>query len=338
MPVKNEEFLTLCYDNYPDQREFVFAIKGRPFSMLSSQKLSVPSTSLIDYKLVRDLSLKMDDLQCSKFSYGGQKLRILGKISQTVQTISNGITSGTIHLRASVVENLSEIFDSHSIAGKKMTEMLHKSKKIPASSPSKGKSPVRTVSSPSSPSSSPAAIISPASSRPPTPSSPPGFPRVPKYCNPEFRARAVARAEGRSLSPLSSPQPINQHYRTTYCQPQLKQEPMPGIPRRTLALKPDDSHVYGRVVDLKRGNGPGIAVVDYLDDTGLTSLLSLPGYTTAKELQINDPVLVRKDDPIGDDVNRILMVYDAGEEAQLIARGVVFPECPPNLLPSGYYG
>ena len=175
MPVKNEEFPTLCYDNYPDQREFVFAIKGRPFSMLSSQKLSVPSTSLIDYKLVRDHSLKMDDLQCSKFSYGGQKLRILGKISQTV------LTSGTIHLRASVVENLSKIFDSHSIAGEKMTEMLYMSKKILASSPSKGKSPVRTVSSPSSPSSSPAVIRSPAPSRPPPPSSPPGFPQVLKY-------------------------------------------------------------------------------------------------------------------------------------------------------------
>ena len=89
---------------------------------------------------------------------------------------------------------------------------------------------------------------------------------------------------------------------------------------------------------MKPGNGPDIAVVDYLANNGLTSLLSLPGYTTAKELQINDPVLVRKYDPNGDDVNRILMVYDAGEEAQLIARCVVFPECPPNLLPSGYYG
>ena len=111
MPTKNDELITLCYDNYPDQREFVFAIKGRPFSMLSTQRLPVPTSSLIDYKLVRDLGLKMDDLQCSKFTFGGQKMRILGKISQTVQTINNGITSGTIHLRASVVENLSEIFE-----------------------------------------------------------------------------------------------------------------------------------------------------------------------------------------------------------------------------------
>ena len=67
---KKQEYLTLCYD-HPDQREFVFTIKGRPFSMLSTQKLPVPSTSLIDYNLVRDLGLKMEELQCSKFSYRG---------------------------------------------------------------------------------------------------------------------------------------------------------------------------------------------------------------------------------------------------------------------------
>ena len=172
MPTKNDELITLCYDNYPDQREFVFSIKGRPFSMLSTQRLPVPTSSLIDYKLVRDLGLKMDDLQCSKFTFGGQKMRILGKISQTVQTINNGITSGTIHLRASVVENLSEIFDSHSIAGKKMTEMLHKKKKkIPASSPSRDKFQVRTPTSRiSTPSSTPASVSSPAPVS--TPSSP----------------------------------------------------------------------------------------------------------------------------------------------------------------------
>ena len=319
-------FITLCYDNYPDQREFVFAIKGRPFSMLSSQRLPVPSVSLIDFHLVSDLGLRMSDLQCSKFSFGGQKLRILGRISQTVQTITDGVISGTVHIRANVVEGLNKDFDSHSIAGKKMTEMLSRESTpavIPPASPT-----------PSSPSPS----WSTSSPRP-SPSGPTPSPRPSskaKRGTPSPRARA--RAAGRSLSPLSSPQPINQHYRTTYCQPQLKQDLFPGIPRRTLALKPDDSHVYGRVVDLKRGKGPGIAVVDCFDDDGLTSLLTLPSYTTAQGLQVNDPVLVRKTDDDGEEINRILMVYDAGEEAQLVSRGVIFPECPPHLLPSGYYG
>ena len=98
MPASNQDFITLCYNDYPEQKEFVFSMKGRPFSMLSSQKLPVPTSSLIDFNLVSDLGLRMTDLQCSKFSYGGQKFRILGKISQTVQTITDGVVSGTVHL------------------------------------------------------------------------------------------------------------------------------------------------------------------------------------------------------------------------------------------------
>ena len=121
---RSQQFITLCYDNYPEQREFVFAIKGRPFSMLSTQKLPTPSTTLIDHSLVKELGLKLEDVQCSKYSFAGHKFRILGRISQTIQTIQNGVIFGTAHMRASVVENLSHIFDSHSIAGKKMSTCI----------------------------------------------------------------------------------------------------------------------------------------------------------------------------------------------------------------------
>ena len=76
--------------------------------MLSTEKLPVPSTTLIDHKLVKELGLKLNDVQCSKFSYARQKFRILGKISQTIQTVNNGVILDTAHTRASVVENLSE--------------------------------------------------------------------------------------------------------------------------------------------------------------------------------------------------------------------------------------
>ena len=56
-PDSKREYLTLCYD-HPDQQEFVFTIRGRPFSMLSTPKLPVPSMSPIDYNLVRDLGSK----------------------------------------------------------------------------------------------------------------------------------------------------------------------------------------------------------------------------------------------------------------------------------------
>ena len=149
MPAATQEFITMCYDNPDHHREFVFSIKGRPFSMLSSPKLSVPSSSLIDFNLVSDLGLKMTDLQCSKFTFGGQRFRILGKISQTVQTITDGVISGTVHLRASVVEGLRSVFDSHSIAGQKFTDLLsrkvsHTSSQQESPSPSNSTRSVKT--------------------------------------------------------------------------------------------------------------------------------------------------------------------------------------------------
>ena len=105
-------------------KEYIFAIKGRPFAMLASQKLPVPPVSLIDFNLVRDLGLEIQDLQCSKYTFAGMKLRILGRISQTLQTIQDGAISGTAHVRANVVENLYQVFDTHSVAGQQMISSL----------------------------------------------------------------------------------------------------------------------------------------------------------------------------------------------------------------------
>ena len=210
MPASSEKYITMCYDNYPDQREFVFAMKGRPFSMLSSQKLPVPTTSLIDFNLVSDLGLKMTDLQCSKFSFGGQRFRILGKISQTVQTITDGVISGTVHLRASVVEGLRSVFDSHSIAGQKFTDLLSRKvshtssqQESPSTSPSNSTRSVKTpakvktspaskrnspkprnllkINHPSKPSPVPQSKCSPCTPQPSSPPPPPS-PRENKLC------------------------------------------------------------------------------------------------------------------------------------------------------------
>merc|ERR1711973_503280 len=97
----------------------------------------------------------------------------MGKISQTVQTIKNGVISGTVHLKANVVEGLRTVFDSHSIAGKKFSELL--SRKVcntnPPASP-RATSP-RSTRSPKTPSTrqTPTKVKS----------SPPGFPEVPQY-------------------------------------------------------------------------------------------------------------------------------------------------------------
>ena len=80
--ISTKMFSTASQDYSPDMKEYVFAIKGRPFAMLHSQKLPVPPVSLIDFTLVRDLGLEMQDLQCTKHTFAGMKLRILGRVSQ----------------------------------------------------------------------------------------------------------------------------------------------------------------------------------------------------------------------------------------------------------------
>ena len=54
---------TLC-NRYPNQeKEYIFCVKGRPFGCLVSPHLPVPTASLVDYNLIKDLNLKMSDLQ-----------------------------------------------------------------------------------------------------------------------------------------------------------------------------------------------------------------------------------------------------------------------------------
>ena len=66
---------TLCNEYANAEREFVFCVKGRPFGCLVSPHLPTPTGTIIDYNLVRDIGMKMSDLQYTKFSFGGQKMR-----------------------------------------------------------------------------------------------------------------------------------------------------------------------------------------------------------------------------------------------------------------------
>ena len=123
-PTTDVKYVTLSNDGSQGDREFVFACKGRPFVVLTAPNFPTPATTLMDYTLVRDLNLRMSDLQCSKFNYGGQKLRILGKISTSVQCITSGAVSGNLHLKALVIQDLYQSFDVHAIAGDKLSSKL----------------------------------------------------------------------------------------------------------------------------------------------------------------------------------------------------------------------
>ena len=87
--------------------DMVVACKGTPFTILQSHSLSTPTVTFSDHTIVAELKLKMTDLQCSRLHYGSKKLRVLGKISTSVQCIYNGMVTGNLHLKASVGTRIS---------------------------------------------------------------------------------------------------------------------------------------------------------------------------------------------------------------------------------------
>ena len=116
--------VTACNLGLNGEKEFVVACKGRPFSILTSPLLPVPTVTYLDYNLVRDLNLRMSSLQCRKLFYGGEKLRILGQISTTAQCIIDGSPLGNIQMKCHVVEDLKKYFNTHAIAGEKLLKKL----------------------------------------------------------------------------------------------------------------------------------------------------------------------------------------------------------------------
>ena len=196
---------TLCNTYANQDQEYIFCSKGRPFGCLVSPYLPTPTATLIDYALVRDVGMKMSDLQYTKLSYAGNKFRILGKVCVTVQTIHGGLASGNFNLKASVVLDLHKTLDIESVAGVKMTKQLTRNDSLNTSSssaPCLGAEDISSCSTsqasspPRSPPPAPAARppaprTAPRSpptrprsrSPPPRPSSPPGFPVQPQYRN-----------------------------------------------------------------------------------------------------------------------------------------------------------
>jgi len=118
------QLFTTRYSYGSRDQEFVFCCRGRPFAALVSPNLPTPTSSLIDYDLVKSLGLKMTDLQCKKFYFAGNKMRILGRISTTVQCIQNGRTGSNFHIKGFVIVDLYKILDTHCVAGNKMQEQI----------------------------------------------------------------------------------------------------------------------------------------------------------------------------------------------------------------------
>ena len=138
---------TMC-NRYPNQEvEYIFACRGRPFGCLTSPHIPTPTSTLMDYSLVKDLGLKMSDLQYQKFSYCGHKLRILGKVAISVQTIHDGFASGSFHFRANVILDLNKAVDCEAVAGVKLSSRLENNSASDDNSDSSPSTPMSSKSS-----------------------------------------------------------------------------------------------------------------------------------------------------------------------------------------------
>ena len=94
--------MTMKYDYGNKDSEYVFCYKSRPFAVLVSSYLPTPNSSFVDHLLVNELGLKMSDIQCKKISFGGKKLRLLGRVSCTVQCVKDGRMFGNFNFKACV--------------------------------------------------------------------------------------------------------------------------------------------------------------------------------------------------------------------------------------------
>ena len=208
---------TACNRYANDEKEFIFCVKGRPFGCLVSPHLPTPTSSLIDYNLVRDLGIKMTDLQYTKFAFAGNKLRILGKVAITVQTIHEGLASGNFPLKANVILDLKSCLEVDSVAGVKLNRRLSGSAddratdctaSVALSTGSRSPSGTPASSPTRSPPPSPTPTTPPRSTSPPTLSrvlsSPPGFPEQPQHLKivkrPEIKVSMTPFPQARARS------------------------------------------------------------------------------------------------------------------------------------------
>ena len=184
---------TSC-NKYPNQeKEHILSFKGRPFGCLDSPHFPTPTSTLMDHDLVHDLGLKMYDLRYTKITYCGAKMRILGTVHLTAQTIHDGVESGAFPMKANVVHDLEKNVDCECVAGVEMIAQLERMSGACNPSSLQSPTPRRPTSHSlrsSSPSSSPnrtspgRPLPKPPQGRTSPPFSPPGLPTKPPYSRP----------------------------------------------------------------------------------------------------------------------------------------------------------
>ena len=105
-------------------KDFVFQANKWPFSITCNPLMPTITESFIDLTLVKDMKVAMKKVECRNISYGGLSTKVVGSISQTVQVVYNGVASGTMHLKAKVIRNLTNLYGVDCIASQKLYKIL----------------------------------------------------------------------------------------------------------------------------------------------------------------------------------------------------------------------
>jgi len=105
-------------------KDFVFQVNKWPFSITCNPALPTITECFIDLALVKDMRISMKKVECRNISYAGYATKLVGSISQSVQVVRDGVANGTMHLKAKVIRNLTNLYGVDCIASKKLYKQL----------------------------------------------------------------------------------------------------------------------------------------------------------------------------------------------------------------------
>jgi len=105
-------------------RDFIFQCHKWPFSITCNPLLPKITECYIDLSLITDMKIPIKKVECRSISYGGYETKVVGSISQTIQVIYDGVPSGTMHLKAKVIRNLTRLYNVDCVASQKLYNIL----------------------------------------------------------------------------------------------------------------------------------------------------------------------------------------------------------------------
>ena len=104
----------------------IFVCKKFPFEILRSANFPTPNENLIDENFAHKLNLMQSNIMCENYRLGSETVRLVGKISTTIQTVSEGVVIGSMQLKATVVRDLKLLFGTEALPGLQLSQKLSK--------------------------------------------------------------------------------------------------------------------------------------------------------------------------------------------------------------------